>query len=61
MTNNLTDKCNELAHALLEDVTDAYEEGNPSTFFHSLERFDKGARGLASMASYIEITEMLDK
>ena len=55
----LTDQTHTLATALLKDVHDAYATGE-APFFHSLERFYKGAKGLESMATYIEIMSHME-
>jgi hypothetical protein len=54
----LTKQTNELAMALLTDVNDAYSSGATTDFYHALERFEKGAKGLEAIANYIEITRI---
>lgn len=44
--------------ALLTDVNDAYSSGATTDFYHALERFEKGAKGLEAIANYIEITRI---
>ena len=56
----LTEQTQALATSLLQDVNTAYQEGE-APFFHSLERFEKGARGLEAMANYMEIARFSEE
>lgn len=59
MSNNMTlkEQMKSLAHQMMHDVSDAYEDGNPVEAYNALQRLKVGAEGLEKLAQTAEILD----